>query len=115
MKMKLIKKFDAKIFMKGAYIQNYNRFKKRAIKSYAPFTSQFAYCYAFYADSSQAVWVKNIFYYVFNYYKSSLKFCESLRFPCSTVYRENFAPVLFSPFSPSDLRANLKLGQLNCI
>ena len=32
-----------------------------------------------------------------------------------TVYRENFAPVLFSPFSPSDLRANLKLGQLNSI
>ena len=24
------------------------------------------------------------------------------------VYRENFAPVLFSPFPPSDLRANLK-------
>ena len=22
----------------------------------------------------------------------------------------NFAPILFSPFSPSDLRANLKLG-----
>ena len=30
-----------------------------------------------------------------------------------TVYRENFAPVLFSPFSPSDLGANLKLGYLN--
>ena len=29
-----------------------------------------------------------------------------------TVYRENFAPVLFSP---SDLRANLKLSQLNAI
>ena len=30
----------------------------------------------------------------------------------NTVYRENFAPVLFSP---SALRANLKLGQLNSI
>ena len=30
-----------------------------------------------------------------------------------TVYRVNFALVLFSPFSPSGLRANLKLGQLN--
>ena len=28
----------------------------------------------------------------------------------TTVYRENFAPILFSPFSPSDLRTNLKLG-----
>ena len=28
----------------------------------------------------------------------------------NTVYRENFAHVLFSPFH---LRANLKLGQLN--
>ena len=28
----------------------------------------------------------------------------------NTVYRENFAPILFSPFSPSYLRANLKLG-----
>ena len=33
-----------------------------------------------------------------------------IRFNCSTVYRENFALVLFSPFSPSDPRANLKLG-----
>ena len=31
----------------------------------------------------------------------------SLRIFVDTVYRENFAPVLFSP---SDLRANLKLG-----
>ena len=30
-----------------------------------------------------------------------------------TVYREIFAPVLFSPFSPSYLRSNLKLGELN--
>ena len=28
----------------------------------------------------------------------------------NTVYRENFAPVLFSPSAPSELRANLKLG-----
>ena len=27
-----------------------------------------------------------------------------------TVYRENFALVLFSPFLPSNKRANLKLG-----
>ena len=33
-------------------------------------------------------------------------------FHSNTVYRENFAPVLFSP---SDLRVNLKLGQLNSI
>ena len=33
----------------------------------------------------------------------------------NTVYRENFTPVLFSPFSPSGLRANFKLGQLNGI
>ena len=32
-----------------------------------------------------------------------------------TVYRENFAPVLFPPFSPSDLRANFKLGLLNSV
>ena len=31
----------------------------------------------------------------------------------TTVYKENFAPVLFSPFSPSGLRANSKLGELN--
>ena len=29
-----------------------------------------------------------------------------------TVYRENFVPVLFSPFWPSDSRANSKQGQL---
>ena len=28
----------------------------------------------------------------------------------STVYKENIAPVLFSPFLPSDRRANLNLG-----
>ena len=27
-----------------------------------------------------------------------------------TVYKENFAPILFSPFSPSDMRTNLELG-----
>ena len=31
----------------------------------------------------------------------------------NTVYRKNFAPVLFSPFWPSNPRANLKLGLLN--
>ena len=34
----------------------------------------------------------------------------SMLFYDTTVYRENFAPVLFSPFSPSDLRTTFKLG-----
>ena len=38
---------------------------------------------------------------------------EILKICHNTVYRENFAPVLVSPFSPSDIRANLKLGQSN--
>ena len=33
-----------------------------------------------------------------------------LQLSFATVYRENFTPVLFSPFSPLDPRANLKLG-----
>ena len=33
----------------------------------------------------------------------------------NTVYSENFVAVLFSSFSPSDLRVNLKLGQANFI
>ena len=28
----------------------------------------------------------------------------------STVYRGNFAPILFSPFSPSDLKGEFKIG-----
>ena len=32
-----------------------------------------------------------------------------------TVYRENFAPRFICAFSPSGLRANLKLGQLRYI
>ena len=36
---------------------------------------------------------------------------KAFEFNCwTTVCRENFAPVLFSSFSPSDTRANLKLG-----
>lgn len=32
----------------------------------------------------------------------------------ATVFREIFTPVLFSPFSPSLLRANLRLGKFHC-
>ena len=41
--------------------------------------------------------------------------CKTLCELQHTVYRENFALVLFLPFSLSELRANSKLGLLNSV
>ena len=45
-----------------------------------------------------------------NTIKTARCVCKTPMPPVATVYRENLTPVLFSPFSPSDLRTNLELG-----
>ena len=53
--------------------------------------------------------------YSIGYFEKYVNFKSDYLELLFSVYRENFAPILFSPFSPSGSRTNLKLGQLDSI